>query len=167
VTKSKRVGFAATVLVLAVALAGLRQLEAPLILYPASASLPKGLYFQTFGSVEIGKIAAFPIPTAARNYQARHGNLAPEGFLFMKPIAAGPGDEICNGPAGLFLNGRHLAATASHDARGNPLPIWNDCRPLRDDEFFMLSDYASNSFDSRYFGPIRADEIISVYSTAF
>lgn len=165
--KPRRWGFATAVLVLAAALVGIKQLDAPIVLYPASDSLPKRLYLQTFGTPEIGKIAAFPIPEAARNYQARHRNLAPEGFLFMKPIVAGPSDEICNGPGGLFLNGRNLAATASHDAGGNSLPIWNDCRPLKDDEFFMLSDYASNSFDSRYSGPIGADDIVGVYRAAF
>lgn len=85
----------------------------------------------------------------------------------MKPIAAEPGDRVCNGPAGLFLNGKRQAATASHDSEGNPLPVWKNCRPLDHDEFFMLSDYASNSFDSRYFGPIRIDDVVGVYRAVF
>lgn len=165
--RPRRWGLAAGVLVLAVVLMGLRQLDAPLILYPASASVPKGLYFRTFGAVEIGKIVAFPMPELARHYQAQRGNQAPEGFLFMKPIAAGPGDQVCNGLAGLFLNGKRVAATASYDSEGNPLPVWENCRPLDHNEFFLLSDYAPNSFDSRYFGPIRTDDVVGTYWAAF
>jgi len=167
VMRPKRKGLVAGTLVLVATLIGVRQLDAPIILYPASASLPKGFYLRTFGAVEIGKIAAFPMPEVARRYEAQHGDQVPESFLFMKPIAAGPGDQVCNGPAGLFLNGRHLATTASHDALGNPLPVWSDCQQLKEDEFFMLSDYAPNSFDSRYFGPIKTDEIVGVYWAAF
>ena len=97
----------------------IRQLDAPLILYPASANLPKGLYFQTFGEVEIGKIAAFPVPNAARQYQAQRGDHSSDDFLFMKPIVAGPGDQVCNSAAGLFLTGKRWAAVASHNAQAN------------------------------------------------
>ncbi len=31
----------------------------------------------------------------------------------------------------------------------------------------MLSDYAANSFDSRYFGPVRFANIVGVYEPAF
>jgi type IV secretory pathway protease TraF len=65
------------------------------------------------------------------------------------------------------LNGKHQAATAIHDDTGTPLPVWRGCRSLGQGEFFMLSDYAANSFDSRYFGPIRADEIVGVYKSIF
>jgi type IV secretory pathway protease TraF len=152
---------------LAAALVGLRHLDAPLILYPTSASLPEGLYFQTFGDIEIGKIAAFPVPEAARHYQSQRGDPSPKDFLFMKPVVAGPGDQVCNSAAGLFLNGKRWVAAASHDVLVNSPPVWRGCRPLNSDEFFMLSDYAPNSFDSRYFGPIRADDIVGVYSATF
>ena len=83
-----------------------RLLASPLILYPASSSLPQGPYLRTFGAVETGKIAAFPIPEAARRYQAGLGHDVPVGFSFMKPIVAGPGDHVCNSVAdGLIVNG--------------------------------------------------------------
>ena len=102
---SERWGFAAGVLLLASGLVGVRSLDAPLFLYPSSASLPEGLYLRSFGPIEIGNVAAFPIPEVARRYQAKRGHQAPAGCLFMKPIAAGPGDRVCNGEAGLFING--------------------------------------------------------------
>ena len=165
--RPRRWGLAVGILVSALTLIGIRQLEAPLILYPASTSLPKALYFQTFGEIKIGKIVAFPVPEAARHYQAQRGGQSPEGFLFMKPVIAGPGDQVCNGHAGLILNGNRQAVTAIHDHTGNPLPVWRGCRSLGQDEFFMVSDHAANSFDSRYFGPVKADAIVGVYEPVF
>ena len=100
---SRHWGLAASVLLLAVGLVGVRSLDAPLFLYPASASLPEGLYMRSFGPIEIGKIAAIPDPRggSALSGRARH-RPAPDGFLFMKPIAAGPGDRVCNGEVRSF-----------------------------------------------------------------
>ena len=53
---SRRWGLAASVLLLAAGLVGVRSLDAPLLLYPASASLPEGLYMRSFGPIEIGNI---------------------------------------------------------------------------------------------------------------
>jgi len=160
---SRRWGLAASVLLLAVGLVGVRSLDAPLFLYPASASVPEGLYMRSFGPIEIGKIAAFPIPEEALRYRAKHGHRAPEGFLFMKPIAAGPGDQVCNGESGLFINGAPLGTTATRDRAGELLPVWRYCRRLHDDEYFAFSDHVGNSFDSRYFGPILVDHIAGLY----
>ena len=160
---SRRWGLATSVLLLAVGLAGVRSLDAPLFLYPASASLPEGLYMRSFGPIEIGKIAAFAIPEAARRYQAKRARQVPDGFLFMKPIAAGPGDQVCNGESGLVINGAWLAATATRDREGARLPVWRDCRRLHDNEYFAFSGHVGNSFDSRYFGPIEANDILGVY----
>lgn len=157
---SRRWGLATSVLLLVVGLAGVRSLDVPLFLYPASASLPEGLYMRSFGPI---KIAAFPIPEAARRYQAEHGRLVPDGFLFMKPITAGPGDWVCNCEAGLFINEARHAATATRDSAGELLPVWRDCRRLDANEYFAFSDHVGDSFGSRYFGPLLVDQIAGLY----
>ena len=81
----------------------------------------------------------------------------------MKPIVAGPGDQVCNGEAGLFINGARLGKTATRDSAGDLLPVWRDCRRLEDGEYFAFSDHVGNSFDSRYFGPLLAAHIASLY----
>ena len=158
---------AASVVALAAFLAGPGFLDGPIILYPASPSLPIGPYVRTFETVEIGKIVAFEIPEEARRYQAVRGYDLPASFLFMKPVAAGPGDRVCNTLAGLFINERRVADTASHDPEGQPLPVWRHCRLLGRDQYFMVSNYISNSFDSRYFGPIDQGKIAAVYRPLF
>jgi conjugative transfer signal peptidase TraF len=163
----RKLGLGAAVLLLALILVGIRSLDAPIVLYPASASLPTGPYLRSFETVDTGKIVAFAVPDAARRYQMKRGENVPPDFLFMKPIVAGPGDLVCNSLAGLWVNGERLAATASHDQRGELLPLWQGCRPLADDQYFMVSDRVPNSFDGRYFGPIEAADIVGVYRPLF
>lgn len=85
----------------------------------------------------------------------------------MKPVVAGPSDQVCTSAAGLFLNGRRWVAAASYDVRVVSPPVWQECRPLNNDEFFMLSGYAANSFDSRCFRPVKADNVVGVYQLIF
>ena len=165
--KRRRWLLAASVVALAAFLAGPSFLDGPIILYPTSPSLPVGPYLRTFEKVAIGKIAAFKIPEGARRYQSELGHDLPASFLFMKPIAAGPGDRVCNSLVGLFINGDRIADTASHDPDGRLLPVWRHCRCLDRDEYFMVSTHIPNSFDSRYFGPVRGAEIAAVYRPLF
>ena len=139
----------------------IRSLDAPLFLYPSSASLPAGLYMRSFEKVRVGSIVAFPAPAVARRYQERDGSYVPSAYLFIKPVAAGPGDWVCNDPVnGLEISGVWLAPVAKTDSRGRMLPMRQFCRRLRSGEFFMFSDTVSNSFDSRYFGIVERKHII-------
>ncbi|MGI9509905.1 MAG: S26 family signal peptidase [Geminicoccaceae bacterium] len=165
--KPKRWFLAASVIAFAALLAGPSLLNGPIILYPSSPSLPIGLYVRTFEQVETGKIVAFSMPDKAKRYQIERGHDVPPNFLFMKPIAAGPGDQVCNSFSGLFINGKRIAETVSHDSDGRLLPVWRQCRHLHHDEYFMLSTHIPNSFDSRYFGPVEGAEIAAVYRPLF
>ncbi|MDH3770929.1 MAG: S26 family signal peptidase [Nitrospirota bacterium] len=45
--------------------------------------------------------------------------------------------------------------------------MWTACQVLGADRYFAFSDWVPNSFDSRYFGPVDADEITGVYRPLF
>ena len=155
---------AGAVIALALALISIRSLDAPLFLYPSSASLPAGLYMRSFEPVQVGSIVAFPPPAIARRYRERDGAQVPSAHLFIKPVAAGPGDWVCSHPVnGLEINGVWLAPVATSDSRGRSLPVWHSCRFLRDKEFFLFSDTVPNSFDSRYYGTVRDHQIYASY----
>lgn len=86
----------------------------------------------------------------------------------MKPIAAGPGDHVCNNLGhGLIINGVWRAETAAIDLDGRSLPTWIACRRLSGQEYFVLSDHMPNSFDSRYFGPVHSTEVLATYRPLF
>ncbi len=155
---------AGAVIALAFALITIRSLDAPLFLYPSSASLPAGLYMRSFETVQVGSIVAFPAPAIARRYQESTGVTVSSGYLFIKPVAAGPGDRVCNNPLdGLEINDVWMAPLVRTDSLKRPLTIWRSCRRLRDKEFFMFSDTVLNSFDSRYYGIVQARQILATY----
>ena len=105
----KRWFMAAAVIAFAAILAGPSVLlDGPIILYPVSPSLPIGPYLRTLEPIETGKIVAFTMPDDARRYQIERGHELSPNFLFMKPIAAGPGDQVCNSLSGLFINRQAL-----------------------------------------------------------
>ncbi len=160
----KQPGMAIAVVALTAAFAGSTLLAAPIILYPISPSLPEVPYIRTINAIEVGTIVAFPMPDVARRFQRLRGQELPADFLFMKPIAAGPGDHVCNSMShGLTINGVWRAETMAVDQDGRALPMWTECRRLGDQEYFMLSDHVPNSFDSRYFGPVQSVEILATY----
>lgn len=154
---------ATTVLAIGAGLTSMMSLSSPLMLYPSSASLPMGIYIRSFGPPNAGKIVAFTPPESAKRYQQARGQALPQGFLFMKPIIAGSGDRVCNSADGLFVNDRPLAFTASHDVNGMALPMWQGCGQLGKGQYFTFSSHVPNSFDSRHFGPIKAETILGIY----
>lgn len=161
------IGASATIAI-ALLFLSLRLLDGPLVLYPISGSLPEGLYLRTFEQPTPGKIIAFAVPDVVRRYQAERGTDAASGFLFLKPVIAGPGDRVCNSAAGgLAINGAWVAPTMTHDREGRRLPRWVGCRNLGEDRFFTFSDWVPNSLDSRYFGPIDNADIAGVYRPLF
>lgn len=162
--KPKRWISAGAVIALALTLITIRSLDAPLFLYPSSASLPAGLYVRSFEPIRPGVIVAFPVPDIARRYQELVGREVPTGYLFIKPVAASSGDRVCNDlGAGLRINRVWIAPATSSSYDRFKLPIWNSCRQLRDREFFVLSNMVPNSFDSRHYGIIQADQMLATY----
>ena len=137
--------------------------RAPLILYPITPSLSPGLYVRTFEHPKVGMIAAFPVPEAAKHYKASIREDVHDDFLFMKPIVAELGDSVCNDVReGLFINDEPVHPAMIRNRLSEALPVWNECRLLRRDEFFAVSKH-QRSFDSRHFGPIRLDQILGSY----
>jgi hypothetical protein len=81
----------------------------------------------------------------------------------LKQIAAGEGDVVCTRAGALSINGRWRAPVFVHDPRGATLPQWRGCRALLKGEFFVFSNRIPNSFDSRYYGPVKVDQIMGVF----
>lgn len=141
---------------------GAALLDGPLVLINTSPSEPPGLYRRSAGPPKVGALVAFRPPPAALGYlrQALPGRA--RGSL-LKRVAAGPGAMAC-AAAELSIDGRRLGPIARRDRAGRALPRWRGCRRLAADEVMVFSDRIPNSFDSRYFGPVRRGEILGVYA---
>lgn len=127
-----------------------------------SPSVASGLYGRVDAVPVVGRLVSFQMPESAWRYLEARSGRQPEGWFVLKPIVAGPGDHVDTTNERLVINDRSLGAIATHDAAGRPLPVWRASRVLGADEFFVYSDRIANSFDSRYFGPIRRAEIEAV-----
>ena len=70
--------------------------------------------------------------------------------------------HVCVFDALVWIDGVPVAAVLAADRLGRPLPSWPHCRRLEAGELFLLSSTNPVSFDSRYFGPVRAAAVIGV-----
>ena len=135
----------------------------PVLLINTTPSEPEGLYLVTRGPPAPGRLIAFRTPAAAFPYaDARLSYL--HHMPMLKSVAAVPGDEVCTLGGRLRINGRDRAGIVARDPRGAALPHWAGCRRLTPGELFVFSSHAPNSFDSRYFGPVRISAVIGVYT---
>lgn len=138
-------------------------LPGPIVIQNPSPSIPQGYYLRTGEAPATGRIIAFRIPDQGRPYAAEHmPPLIRAGII--KRIAAQAGDTVCTtGAEGLSINGRHVAPIVANDRLGRPLPHWRGCRALEKGEFFVYSGRIPNSYDSRYYGPVRSTDIIGTF----
>ena len=125
----------------------------------ASPSVQRGMYVvssQTpYGR---GSLVVAALPPGAASLAARRGYLA-SGIPVLKRVSGLTGDRVCRDGLLIRVNGRMVAAAKVADARGRSLPVWNGCLLLHDDDVFLLGD-RSDSFDGRYFGPLKRTQII-------
>ncbi|HEX6372926.1 MAG TPA: S26 family signal peptidase [Longimicrobium sp.] len=118
----------------------------------------------------VGDVARFcmgpeaALLTAGRPYAGgSRGGSCPHGtWMLAKPLVAGPGDTVVHTPDAVRINGRALpkSSTRTRDSRGFPVPV-AEYGPfvLGVGEFWMHSPYADGSFDSRYLGVVRRDQL--------
>ncbi|TIW83107.1 MAG: S26 family signal peptidase, partial [Mesorhizobium sp.] len=78
----------------------------------------------------------------------------------VKRLAALPGEHVCAFHDAIIIGGDIVARRLKIDAEGRPLPWWNGCRALGDNEVFLLGSDKNRSFDSRYFGPVPTQNVI-------
>ncbi len=136
---------------------------APLILFNDTPSEPTGLYLRSSDAPAVGTIIAFRPPAAAWPYV---GEALPARARtsILKTIRAGQGDQVCAERHVLAIKGHPVARIARADRQGRTLPGWSGCRRLGEGEYFVLSTRIPNSFDSRYYGPVRRGDILAVYT---
>lgn len=132
---------------------------APRLVWNASASAPIGLYWVSQSVPARGDFVLAVLPPDARRLAAARGYL-PAGVPLVKRVAALAGDTVCASGNGVSVNSRWVATRRDADRRGRPLPRWSGCRVLAGDEVLLLMAGMPDSFDGRYFGPVRRAAIL-------
>ena len=111
--------------------------------------------------LSVGSIVLVPLPAEAAALAAQRGYL-PTRIPLLKRVGAVAPQEVCIADGSVRIDGVPSAAVQSADRWGRPLPSWSQCRRLRPGELFLLSVTNPASFDSRYFGPVSAADVIGV-----
>jgi len=130
------------------------------LVYNPSDSVPRGWY--RIGSpdlLHVDSIVLAQLPADAAALAAQRGYL-PEHVPLLKRIGAMSPQQVCIEKRTVRIDGVAVAGIHRVDDRGRPLLAWQQCRPLRDGELFLLSATNPASFDSRYFGPIAVSAVI-------
>lgn len=129
----------------------------------SSPSLPLGLYrtAATGNLVEFCPSGLYSILSAIRGY--RGPGVCIDGAMpLLKPIAGRPGDIVTVTREGTTVNGRLVPNTKALkiDSKGRALYGWpRGIYQVRPGQLWVLSSYSYRSFDSRYYGPIKASQV--------
>lgn len=149
--------------------------------YNSTASLPVGVYRiqQLDRSPRRGEVVGFCLDSAAAHIALQRGYVHPPGLepviygtrcphgaaVVGKPIAGVPGDTVDVGADGVRINGTLLARSraATRDRAGRVLQSARRGRTiLRTGEYWVQSQYARNSYDSRIYGPVSVNRILDL-----
>ena len=128
------------------------------VLFNHSPSVPVGFYVRESGDLERGMFVTVrardvaPIEAAAHRYND-------EGDRFIKRLAAVAGQHVCSDGRMLSVDGVEVATVQN---RAGASRGWVGCRTLASSEILLLGD-STDSFDGRYWGPIRSDLIEGVW----
>ena len=146
--------------------------------YNTTPSLPPGVYrIRPLASEPVrGQVVGFCLAGEAARLGLARGYVHPRGLepivygthcpsgagVIGKPVAGVPGDTVEVGTGGVHVNGRLLRRSRAQprDRAGRVLPAYHGKRVLGTGEFWLQSELAQNSFDSRIFGPVSADNIL-------
>lgn len=88
-----------------------------------------------------------------------------DGTLFTKLVAAGPGATVVAGPFSVIVDGKEYpftdtAVTALRQAGADLQFEREDRYVLADDEYFLAGTNPL-SYDSRYYGPVKASQFVA------
>ena len=147
--------------------------------YNTTPSLPPGVYrIRPLAAEPVrGDVVGFCLAGDPARMALARGYVHPQGLeplvygtrcasgaaVIGKPVAGLPGDTIEVTTRGVLVNGRllHRSRVQRRDRSGRMLPAASQGkRILRAGEFWLQSEFAQNSFDSRIVGPVPANSIL-------
>lgn len=94
-----------------------------------------------------------------------HGSCSNDTEPLVKPVVAVAGDRVTVAADGIAVNDSPLPNTAqlAQDTSGRPLPAWPaGTYAVLPGQVWVIASRVSNSWDSRYWGPIPVSSVIGV-----
>lgn len=130
------------------------------LLYNVSDSAPHGWYLLVPETeIIVGTLVFARLSNRVAKLADRRGYL-PKSVPLLKRVVATSGHQVCALGSLIWIDGAVTARSLSIDGAGRILDRWHGCRRLERDELFLMGNELPNSFDSRYFGPVNAAQIL-------
>jgi conjugative transfer signal peptidase TraF len=129
-------------------------------IWNASESVPTGLYrLQPTGRLFVTELVAIEPPEPLATVLA-DGLYLPRGIPMLKRVLALPGQTVCRDDLTITVDGTRVGEARERDSRGRPLPVWQGCRVVGEDEVFLMNWQSAGSLDGRYFGSLPTAAIV-------
>jgi len=117
----------------------MRTKPAPLLLWNASASVPIGFYsIEPVDQLAVTNLVIAMPPNSLATFLAERGYL-PLRVPLIKRILALRGQAVCRNELVISVDGIPMGTALAHDRRGRPLPVWQGCRAISQDEVFLMN----------------------------
>jgi conjugative transfer signal peptidase TraF len=132
----------------------------PIYVWNASKSVPTGLYqLQAVGRLVVTDLVAVRLPDPLATFLDLNGYL-PVGVPMLKRVIALPRQTVCRQDLRISVDGIEMGSAKARDRRGKPLPAWQGCRVVGEDELFLMNWQSEDSLDGRYFGVLPRSSVI-------
>ena len=132
----------------------------PRLLYNPSPSAPIGWYrLRADTYAHRGDLVAALAPKSGATLAIERDYLPPN-IPLIKTVWAVSGEQVCHVDGQVLVQGRPALIVLKHDVLGRALPTRSGCYELSKDEVFLISNYVQTSFDSRYFGPVKRENLL-------
>lgn len=133
-----------------------------------SNSLPYGFYLSLpIDKIHRGDLLLMCLDSntaflAKKRHYISKGSCPHQSAPLGKYVQALNGDMVTVNKEGIYVNYQYIEKSKSLkiDALGRPLPLSLNNKILKKDEFLVVNSQ-ENSFDSRYFGVIKKEQILS------
>lgn len=123
-------------------------------------SIPKGLYWEVNNSPKKDDYVLCEIKNISRigtqrNYSKNLGTIG-------KRIIGVPGDTVKISSNGVTIDGKFIdnSKPLLHDSEGREMPVMDSTFVLKNNHYFLFGNHPE-SFDSRYFGAVNKEKIVS------
>jgi type IV secretory pathway protease TraF len=123
----------------ALALSTIAARPATRYVWNASGSAPIGLYrLQPIGNLFVAQLVAVQPPEPLATFLNERGYL-PRGVPMLKRVLALPGQTVCGNGLTITVDNIATGEARERDSRGRPLPEWQGCRLIAEDEVFLMN----------------------------
>jgi conjugative transfer signal peptidase TraF len=132
----------------------------PLLVWNASASVPIGLYvIERPTDLHVADLVIVRPPEQLESFLDDRGYL-PRGVPLVKHVSALADQSVCRTGFVITVDAIAVANARESDSRGRPLPSWQGCRIIGEQEAFLLNPQSADSLDGRYFGVLPISSIV-------